>query len=174
VQPRPATGIARLHSERSAHVGVVRLIVGVCSVLAALGGPAAAQSAPAPAPPDLTAASAEAFLKDAGLQVCEISDGDAMVTRISGAVKSLSIGVATDCARYDKGNPTVVNVHQFADQQHRDAMVASLQELRFRALRPFGSVWVVDTFVVVLLGPQRQEVEGLLKAEYKRRHPDAG
>ena len=71
-------------------------------------------------------------------------------------------------------NPTVVNVHQFADQQRRDAMVASLQDLRFRALRPYGNVWVVESFVIVLLGPQRDEVEALIKAEYQRRNPGAG
>lgn len=166
--------MARLGRKRGAQLGSVRLVASICALLVALGAAAAAQNAPAQTPPELTAASAEDFLKDAGLQVCEISEGDPMVTRISGATKSLSIGVATDCAQYDKDNPTVVNVHQFADQEHRDAMVASLQDLRFRALRPFGSVWVVDTFVVVLLGPQRQQVEVLLKAEYKRRHPEAG
>lgn len=152
----------------------LRGVASVYALLVALGGPAAAQNAPAQTPPDLTAASAEAFLKDAGLQVCEISEGDAMVTRISGAVKSLSIGVAVDCAQYDRDNPTVVNVHQFATEQQRDAMVMSLQDLRFRALRPYGSVWAVDNFVIVLLGPRREEVEGLIKAEYKRRHPEAG
>jgi hypothetical protein len=144
----------------------------MCLLCAGLGAPAAAEDAPAQTPPDLTAASAQDFLTDAGLQVCEISDGDPMVTRISGALKSLSIGVAEDCATYDHDNPTVVNVHQFATIEQRDAMVSTLQGLRFRALRPFSSVWAVDNFVVVLLGPYREQVEELLRHEYKRRHPE--
>jgi hypothetical protein len=125
-------------------------------------------------PPELTAERAKAFLTAAGLQTCEMSEIDPMVSKIHGATKSLSIGVAKDCARYDPTNPTVVNVHQFADQQRRDAMVASLQDLRFRALRPYGNVWAVESFVIVLLGPQREEVEALIKAEYQRRNPGAG
>ena len=79
-------------------------------------------------PPELTAERAKAFLTAAGLQTCEITEMDPMVSRVHGATKSLSIGVAKDCAHYDPTNPTVVNVHQFADQQRRDAMVASLRE----------------------------------------------
>jgi len=124
-------------------------------------------------PPELTAERAKAFLTAAGLQACEISEIDAMVSGVHGATKSLSIGVAKDCAHYDPTNPTVVNVHQFADQRRRDAMVAAFQELRFRALRPYGSVWAVESFVIVLLGPQREEVEALIKAEYQRRNPGA-
>jgi hypothetical protein len=131
-----------------------------------------AQSETSPAP--LTEERAKAFLTAAGLQTCEVSEIDPMVSKIYGTEKSLSIGVAKDCARYDPKNPTVVNVHQFADQQRRDAMVASLQELRFRALRPYGNVWVVENFVIVLLGPQRDEVEALIKAEYERRNPGSG
>jgi len=97
-----------------------------------------------------------------------------MVSQIHGASKSLSIGVAKDCAHYDPSNPTVVNVHQFADQQRRDAMVHSLQDLRFRALRPYGNVWAVESFVIILLGPQRDEVEALIKAEYERRQAAGG
>jgi len=125
-------------------------------------------------PPELTAERAKAFLTAAGLQTCEMSEIDPMVSQVHGATKSLSIGVAKDCAKYDPTNPTVVNVHQFADQQRRDAMVASLQDLRFRALRPYGNVWAVESFVIVLLGPQREEVEALIKAEYQRRNPGAG
>jgi hypothetical protein len=125
-------------------------------------------------PPELTVERAKAFLTAAGLQTCEITDIDPMVSQIHGATKSLSIGVAKDCAKYDPTNPTVVNVHQFADQQRRDAMVASLESLRFRALRPYGNVWAVESFVIVLLGPQREEVEALIKAEYQRRNPEAG
>jgi len=125
-------------------------------------------------PPELTAERAKAFLTAAGLQACEISEIDPMVSGIHGATKSLSIGVAKDCAQYDPTNPTVVNVHQFADQQRRDAMVAGFQDLRFRALRPYGNVWAVESFVIVLLGPQRDEVEALIKAEYERRQAAGG
>ena len=125
-------------------------------------------------PPPLTEERAKAFLTAAGLQTCEISEIDPMVTRIHGATKSLSIGVAKDCARYDPSNPTVVNVHQFADQQRRDAMVHSLQDLRFRALRPYGNVWAVESFVIILLGPQRDQVEALIRAEYERRQAAGG
>jgi hypothetical protein len=125
-------------------------------------------------PPELTEERAKAFLTAAGLQTCEISEIDPMTSRIHGATKSLSIGVAKDCARYDPSNPTVVNVHQFADLQRRDAMVRSLQDLRFRALRPYGNVWVVESFVIILLGPQRDEVEMLIKAEYQRRQEAGG
>jgi hypothetical protein len=124
-------------------------------------------------PPELTAERAKAFLTAAGLQACEISEMDPMVSRVHGATRSLSIGVAKDCARYDPANPTVVNVHQFADQQRRDAMVIALQDLRFRALRPYGNVWAVESFVIILLGPQRDEVEALIRAEYQRRNPGA-
>ncbi len=75
------------------------------------------------------------LLTAAGLQACEISDIDPMTAKIYGAVRSLSIGVAKDCARYDPKIPTVMNVHQFDDQQGRDAMVGGLQDLRFRALQ---------------------------------------
>ena len=125
-------------------------------------------------PPELTAERAKAFLTAAGLQTCEISAIDPMVSGVHGATKSLSIGVAKDCTKYDPTNPTVVNVHQFVDQQRRDAMVAGFQDLRFRALRPYGNVWAVESFVIVLLGPQREEVEALIKAEYERRNPGAG
>jgi hypothetical protein len=125
-------------------------------------------------PPELTVERAKDFLTAAGLQTCEISEIDPMVSQIHGATKSLSIGVAKDCAQYDPKNPTVVNVHQFADQQRRDAMVASFKDLRFRALQPYGNVWAVETFVIVLLGPQRDEIEALIKAEYQRRNPGAG
>ena len=53
-------------------------------------------------------------------------------------------------------------------------MVASLQDLRFRALRPYGNVWVVENFVIILLGPQREAVEALIKAEYERRQAAGG
>lgn len=122
----------------------------------------------------LTDEGAYAFLTAAGLQTCEVGEIDPMVTHMYGAIASVSIGVAEDCAIYDPENPTVVNVHQFTDPQARDAMIASLQSLRFRALRVYGSVWAVDSFVIVLLGPHRQEVEVLIKAEYLRRHPEAG
>ena len=145
------------------------IVAGVCMSLAT---PAMAQSETSP--PPLTEERAKAFLTAAGLQACEISEIDPMTSRIHGATKSLSIGVAKDCTRYDPTNPTVVNVHQFADQQRRDAMVASLQELRFRALRPYGNVWAVESFVIILLGPQRDEVEALIKAEYERRQAAGG
>ena len=155
-----------------------RLIV--CSLWLAAGvmvapmeHPAAQNAAPAEQPV-LTPKIAEDFLTAAGLQICEISEVDPMVAQIHHTLKSLSIGVAKDCSTYDQTNPTVVNVHQFADQEARDAMVAAFQDLRFRALRPYGDVWAVDNFVIVLLGPQRQEVGDLIKAEYRRRHPDAG
>ena len=142
---------------------------GICMSLAT---PLMAQSETGPAP--LTEERAKAFLTAAGLQACEISELDPMVSKIHGTEKSLSIGVAKDCARYDPKNPTVVNVHQFSDLQRRDAMVASLQDLRFRALRPYGNVWVVESFVIILLGPQRDEVETLIKAEYQRRQEVGG
>jgi hypothetical protein len=145
----------------------------LCSIIVgAMAMHAMAQSETSP--PELTEERAKAFLTAAGLQSCEISEIDPMVTQIHGATKSLSIGVAKDCAHYDPTNPTVVNVHQFADQQRRDAMVMSLQDLRFRALRPYGNVWAVENFVIILLGPQRDEVEALIKAEYERRQAAAG
>jgi hypothetical protein len=125
-------------------------------------------------PPPLTEERAKDFLTAAGLQTCEISEIDPMTSRIHGATKSLSIGVAKDCARYDPNNPTVVNVHQFSDQQRRDAMVIALQDLRFRALRPYANVWAVESFVIILLGPQRDEVEALIRAEYERRQAAGG
>ena len=125
-------------------------------------------------PPELTAERAKVFLTAVGLQTCEISEIDPMVTRIHGATKSLSIGVAKDCAHYDPKNPTVVNVHQFTDQQRRDAMVVALQDLRFKALRPYANVWAVESFVIILLGPQRDEIEALIKAEYERRRAAGG
>ena len=127
------------------------VVAGLCMSLATH---AMAQSETSP--PELTAERAKAFLTAAGLQTCEIAEIDPMVSGVHGATKSLSIGVAKDCANYDPTNPTVVNVHQFADQQRRDAMVASLENLRFRALRPYGNVWAVESFVIVLLGPQRE------------------
>jgi hypothetical protein len=45
----------------------------------------------------------------------------------------------------------VVNVHQFVDQQRRDAMIASLQDLRFRAHDPAANIWAVESFVIILL-----------------------
>jgi hypothetical protein len=145
----------------------------LCSIIVgAMAMHAMAQSETSP--PELTEERAKAFLTAAGLQSCEISEIDPMVTQIHGATKSMSIGVAKDCAHYDPTNPTVVNVHQFADQQRRDAMVMSLQDLRFRALRPYGNVWAVENFVIILLGPQRDEVEALIKAEYERRQAAAG
>jgi len=145
------------------------IAAGVCASLAAS---VMAQSETTP--PPLTEERAKAFLTAAGLQACEISDIDPMVSQVYGTEKSLSIGVAKDCARYDPKNPTVVNVHQFSDLQRRDAMVASLQDLRFRALRPYGNVWVVENFVIILLGPQRDAVEALIKAEYERRQAAGG
>jgi len=145
------------------------IAAGVCASLAAS---VMAQSETTP--PPLTEERAKAFLTAAGLQACEISDIDPMVSQVYGTEKSLSIGVAKDCARYDPKNPTVVNVHQFSDLERRDAMVASLQDLRFRALRPYGNVWVVENFVIILLGPQRDAVEALIKAEYERRQAAGG
>lgn len=149
------------------------LRLALCAIVAGAMAPhARAQSETTP--PELTAERAEAFLTAAGLQTCEITEIDPIVSQVHGATRSLSIGVAKDCARYDPKNPTVVNVHQFADPQRRDAMVHSLQDLRFRALRPYGNVWVVESFVIILLGPQRDEVEALIKAEYERRQAAAG
>ena len=145
------------------------IVAGVCLSLAT---PVMAQSETSP--PPLTEERAKAFLTAAGLQTCEISEIDPMVSRVYGTEKSLSIGVAKDCTRYDPKNPTVVNVHQFSDLQRRDAMVASLQDLRFRPLRPYGNVWVVENFVIILLGPQRDQVEALIKAEYERRQAAGG
>lgn len=145
----------------------------LCLAAAIPAAPACAQTEATP-PTPMTIEAVEDFLTDAGLQACEISEIDTSAPELQGALKSFSIGVATDCGAYDAENPTVVNVHQFADQDSRDAMVASLQNLRFRALRAYGDVWVVDDFVVVLLGPQRGEVGALLKAEYRRRHPEEG
>jgi hypothetical protein len=144
------------------------IAAGLCMSLAAH---AMAQSETSP--PELTAERAKSFLTAAGLQTCEIAEMDPMVSRVHGATKSLSIGVAKDCANYDPTNPTVVNVHQFADQQRRDAMVASLESLRFRALRPYGNIWAVESFVIILLGPQRNEAEALIRAEYARRQAGA-
>jgi hypothetical protein len=152
-----------------ARLALCNVVAGFCMSLAAH---AMAQSETSP--PELTVERAKAFLTAAGLQTCEITEIDPMVSGVHGATKSLSIGVAKDCVEYDPTNPTVVNVHQFADQQRRDAMVASLESLRFRALRPYGNVWPVESFVIVLLGPQRAEVEALIRAEYQRRNPGAG
>jgi hypothetical protein len=134
-------------------------------------GLAQAEEAPRPA---LTIETVREFLTAAGLQTCEASEIDPSETYFPGVRVSLSIGVAVDCGAYDPLNPTVVNVHQFVDEESRDAMVSSLQNLRFRALRAYGDVWAVDDFVIVLLGPQRQEVGALIKAEYRRRHPEEG
>lgn len=152
----------------TSRLAVWMLAAGACLL------PAMRATAQSETPPPLTEERAKAFLTAAGLQTCEISEIDPMVTRIHGATKSLSIGVAKDCGRYDPSNPTVVNVHQFADQQRRDAMVHSLQDLRFRALRPYGNVWAVESFVIILLGPQRDQVEALIRAEYERRQAAGG
>jgi len=149
-------------------------ILGAIGVVAFRHSGENAQSAATANTRQLTEKAAEDFLSAAGLQTCEIGEIDPMVSQVYHTLNSLSIGVAEDCGTYDASNPTVINVHQFADQQARDAMVSALQDLRFRALRPYGSVWVVDNFVIVLLGPQREEVEALIKAEYRRRHPKAG
>jgi hypothetical protein len=152
----------------------LRRVLGFVGLALAL--PAAPVLAQTEATPQVTMTieGAKAYLHDAGLQACEVNRIDPAEAPLTGALVSLSIGVALDCGAYDPQNPTVVNVHQFADRQSRDAMVASLQNLRFRALQAYGDVWVVDDFVVVLLGPQRAEVGALLKAEYKRRHPEEG
>lgn len=118
----------------------------------------------------MTMEAVEQFLRDAGLNACEITEIDPFVSKINGALRSLSIGVAEDCADYDPADPTVANVHQFGDRQARDAMVASLRDLRFRALQAYGNIWVVGDFVVILLGPRRDEIQALLQAEYRRRH----
>lgn len=154
-------------------VGPRHLLRAFCFVLAMPAVPALAQTEATPRAP-MTVDAAKQFLTDAGLQACEISEIDTSSPELAGAIKSFSIGVAEDCATYDPQNPTVVNVHQFADLESRDAMVARLQNLRFRALRAYGDVWVVDDFVVVLLGPRRAEVGELLKKEYRRRHPEEG
>ena len=133
-----------------------------------------AQSTTAASTPVLTEQIAKDFLTAAGLQTCEISEADPMVSKIYRTLKSLSIGVAKDCSKYDATNPTVVNVHQFADQKQRDAMMIALQDLRFRPLRPYGDVWAIDDFVIVVLGPHRKAVGDLIRAEYQRRHPVAG
>lgn len=117
---------------------------------------------------------AEKFVKDAGLQTCEIIAMDPATLRLNRAVAGLSIAIAKDCTDYDPSNPTVVNVHQFADLHARDAMLASLENLRFRAIRAYADIYVVEDLLVVLLGPQREELGEMLKAEYRRRHPDAG
>lgn len=172
------SGLVEAGAKIGASHAMLRLIVCcLCFLAGAVVVPATASAqtetnTPA-SPPDLTAERAKAFLTAAGLQTCEINEIDPMVSRMQGAEKSLSIGVAKDCSMYDPENPTVVNVHQFANQQRRDAMVVSLQDLRFRALRPYGNVWAIENFVIVLLGPQRQEVEDLIKAEYRRRNPGA-
>jgi hypothetical protein len=153
---------------------VLRLALCIVAVGACLSPARPAPAQAETSPPPLTEERAKAFLTAAGLQACEISELDPMVSKIHRTEKSLSIGVAKDCARYDPKNPTVVNVHQFSDLQRRDAMVASLQDLRFRALRPYGNVWVVENFVIILLGPQRDEVEALIKAEYERRQAAGG
>lgn len=147
-----------------------RLNAGCLALIVAAGLRCGAAAADTPPPAPMTMDAVEQFLHDAGLKACEISEIDPFVSRFNGALRSLSIGVAIDCADYDPADPTVVNVHQFSDQGARDAMVASLRDLRYRALRAYGSVWVVDNFVVVLLGPRREEVELLLQAEYRRRH----
>src|SRR5262245_426188 len=90
------------------------ILAGVCMALAA---PVMAQSETTP--PPLTEERAKACLSAAGLQTCEISELDPMVSKVHGTEKSLSIGVAKDCTRYDPKNPTVVNVHQFSDLQRR-------------------------------------------------------
>jgi hypothetical protein len=150
-----------------------QFLVTFCLAVAMPAASALAQAEATP-PVPMTFDSAKDFVTDAGLQTCEITEIDTSMPELHGAIKSFSIGIAKDCNTYDPENPTVVNVHQFADQESRDAMVASLQNLRFRALRAYGDVWVVEGFVVVLLGPQRAEVGVLLKAEYERRHPKSG
>jgi hypothetical protein len=150
-----------------------RFLVALCLAVALPEAFAWAQSESAP-PTPMTFDGAKDFVTDAGLQVCEMTEIDPNELQFTGAIKSFSIGIAKDCSTYDPANPTVVNVHQFADDEARDAMVASLQNLRFRALRAYGDVWVVEGFVIVLLGPQRAEVGELLKAEHRRRHPEAG
>jgi hypothetical protein len=154
-------------------ITVRQLLFVLCLAVAMPAASARAQSEASP-PTPMTLDSAKDFVTDAGLQVCEMTEMDPNELQFTGAIKSFSIGIAKDCGTYDPENPTVVNVHQFADQEARDAMVASLQNLRFRALRAYGDVWVVEGFVVVLLGPQRAEIGELLKAEYRRRHPEAG
>lgn len=133
--------------------------------------PAAAQSSTA-TQAVMTIAGAEDFLKAAGLQTCEITEMDPLVTQMNRAVKAFSIGVAKSCDDYDPGDPTVINVHQFANAEDRDAMVSSLHNLRYRALKAYGSIWPVGNFVVVILGPKRAEIEASVRAEYQRRHPD--
>lgn len=133
---------------------------------------ALAQTEAAPRP-ILTVETAQAFLTAAGLQTCESTEIDPSENYFPGVRVSLSLGVAVDCGTYDPLNPTVVNVHQFVDEESRDGMVSSLQNLRFRALRAYGDVWAVDDFVIILLGPNRQEVGALIRAEYRRRHPEA-
>jgi hypothetical protein len=122
--------------------------------------------------PVMSVTAVEQFLTGAGLKACEISEIDPFISKVNRAIKSLSIGVAADCADYDPEDPTVVVVHQFANQRARDAMAASLRDLRYRALRAYADLWIVDNYVVVLLGPQRQQVQALLEAEYRRRHKD--
>jgi hypothetical protein len=151
-----------------------RLFASLFMLVFASGLRAAAQAQSAgalPAGPALTMDAAEKFLTDAGVQACEISEVDPFISRVNGAVRSLNIGVAKDCGDYDAADPTVVIIHKFADSRARDALVASFKDLRYRAIRAYSSVWVVDSFVVVLLGPQRAQIEELLKAEYRRRHP---
>lgn len=142
-------------------------------VMIAVAGDSALAQSETPSP-TLTVEHAKSFLTAAGLQTCEVSDIDPMVSKFNGAVVSLSLGVDQDCNNYDPQNPTVVNVHQFADVEARDAMVASLQNLRYRALRAYADVWAVDNFVIILLGPKRDAAEALIRAEYRRRHPEAG
>jgi hypothetical protein len=122
----------------------------------------------------VTVAAAEAFLKAAGLQSCEVSEIDPFVAQFNGAIKSFSIGVAENCAAYDADNPTVVTVYQFDNTENRDAVVAGLRNLRYRALQTYGDIWAVDHFVVVILGPNRASAAALIKAEYHRRHPEQG
>ena len=139
-------------------------------VMLSVGAIAQTETTPV-APKPMTVTGAKEFLTAAGLQTCEISEMEPFVAQFQGAIRSFSIAVAKDCSTYDPADPTVINVYQFDDVERRDAMVASLRDLRYRALRPYASVWAVDNFIVVVLGPRRQEIEAMVKAEYLRRHP---
>src|SRR5687768_9939173 len=100
-------------------------LAALCLAVTMPAASALAQSESAP-PSPMTFDSAKDFVTDAGLQTCEISEIGPDEAQFTGAIKSFSIGIAKDCSTYDPENPTVVNVHQFADQEARDAMVASL------------------------------------------------
>ena len=118
------------------------LRLALCAIAVGIMAPhAMAQSDTSP--PELTAARAKAFLTAAGLQTCEITDIDPMVSQVHGATKSLSIGVAKDCARYDPFS-TPLNIPIQIFQGRRDEAVSPDMVQRFAAARSNVELHLLD------------------------------